>query len=420
MDKPDPSLQADQVVPEDDPDHELFDEDSRWPRRLLNVEDMISYLWQPGNTYGGITNPNYAIISYTWGRWRLQEGQQPVIEPLPIGGAPWEVPRIDPKHFTVAQSRHVLQMVSMGVSGAGEQSAPALPFLWLDIACIPQWRDSPVAASEVGRQARIFRGAQTAYIWLTTLNPADMVNLKPVYNLKFIESHGIARTLKAWSNVLNDAWFSSMWTLQESFIQQSAYIVTNSGFLQEMGSDRLIVIQLEGLYARITRFSSSHKILEGQYDSGVAEADLVQLKERWRQTGIGLQSPMSVLAAAADRTCSFELDRVYGIMQIFGDDFVVGKAASPADAGRDHAWNLNGLEDDLGALILKRFSIISQLFVHEEPPLLGRAWRICGRASVPTELAESSEDFNTGVRDNWQSWRMFQAACNISTATAGD
>lgn len=419
MDKAVPNLQDFNDVPEDDADHELFDENSRWPRRLLNVEDMISYRWQPGNTYGGITNPKYAIISYTWGRWRLEKWEQPSIEPLPIKGVPWEVPRVDPAHFTVAQFRHVLQMVSLGVSDSGEQSAAALPFVWLDIACIPQWADSPVAWSEIGRQARIFRGAQTAYVWLTTPTPEDVADLMRVGKLEFIESNGIARCIQVWFNVLNDPWFSSMWTLQESFIQRSAYVITNSGFFQRMGEDRVITYQLEALHAVATRLSDSHKLFEGRHDFSGAEVDLMRVKESWRQTGIGLESPMAVLAAAINRQCSFELDRVYGIMQIFGDDFVVGKAASPAGVGKDRVLTLNDLEDDLGTLILERFSIISQLFVHEEAPLLGRAWRICGRASVPTDLAESSEDFNIGVRDNWQSWRMFKGACSLSTVIVG-
>lgn len=407
-------------MPEHDADHELFDEGSRWPRRLLNVEDMISYRWQPGNTYGGITEPKYAIISYTWGRWRLEKGEQPRIEALPIKGVPWEVPRVDPKHFTVAQFRHVLRMVSLGVSNSGEQSAPALPFVWLDVACIPQWPDSSVAASEIGRQARIFRGAQTAYIWLTTPTPEDVADLPQVHDLEFVKSHGIPRALRCWHNLLKDPWFSSMWTLQESFIQQSAYVVTNSGFYQRMGDDRLITYQMEGLYASATRLSGLHKTFEGRYDFRGAEADLMQFKGRWRETGIGLASPMAVLAASIGRKCSFELDRVYGIMQIFGDDFVVGKAASPAAAEKDRGFTLNELENDLGTLLLTRFPVISQLFVHDEPPLVGRAWRICGRASVPPELAESSEDFNTGVRDKWQRWRMSQAACKLSTLIAGE
>jgi hypothetical protein len=57
----------------DDIDHEEFGEDSRWPRRLLNVRNMTSYKWQPGNMYGGTSNPSFSILSYTWGRWRIRD-----------------------------------------------------------------------------------------------------------------------------------------------------------------------------------------------------------------------------------------------------------------------------------------------------------------------------------------------------------
>jgi hypothetical protein len=40
-----------------------------WPRRLLYVLEMRSYERDGDNTYGGVREPAYNIISYTWGRW---------------------------------------------------------------------------------------------------------------------------------------------------------------------------------------------------------------------------------------------------------------------------------------------------------------------------------------------------------------
>jgi hypothetical protein len=109
---------------------------------------------------------------------------------------------------------------------------------------------------------------------------------------------------------------------------------------------------------------------------------------------------MQVLACARFRTSEFELDRVYGIMQIFGDEFQVGKARvgnpgrEPADT---QSFTLTELEDELGALILEKFPSTSQLFQHDTPALAGRAWRICGAASVPRQLGFASGSFNDGL-----------------------
>lgn len=42
-------------------------------------------------------------------------------------------------------------------------------FVWLDMACIDQNPGSPDAAAEIGRQAKIFKGASHVYAWLNTL-----------------------------------------------------------------------------------------------------------------------------------------------------------------------------------------------------------------------------------------------------------
>ncbi|RDW66847.1 hypothetical protein BP5796_09596 [Coleophoma crateriformis] len=42
-----------------------------WPQRLLRVDNMKSYEWQPGNIYGGEVAPKYNAISYTWGRYDI-------------------------------------------------------------------------------------------------------------------------------------------------------------------------------------------------------------------------------------------------------------------------------------------------------------------------------------------------------------
>ena len=146
-----------------------------WPRRLLHVPTMTSYECQPGNIYGQHHEPQYNAISYTWGRWRIETRGTLEQKPekgdswdeargLVIHNVEWDIPLIDPEHFTPKQFRAALsQATTRFYSRSDEQDAE---FLWLDVACIDQRWNSEDGALEVGRQAAIFRGADEVFIWL--------------------------------------------------------------------------------------------------------------------------------------------------------------------------------------------------------------------------------------------------------------
>lgn len=124
----------------------------RWPRRLLHVPSMTSFQWQPGNVYGNIEEPKYNILTYTWGRWRLQDNDEHAseVESLPIAGVPWDIPKISPEHFTANQFLSVIHGITQPLSG---RNIPGVEFIWLDVACINQRDKEPDSAAEVGRQA---------------------------------------------------------------------------------------------------------------------------------------------------------------------------------------------------------------------------------------------------------------------------
>ncbi|KAL6407300.1 hypothetical protein AUP68_10130 [Ilyonectria robusta] len=345
---------------------------------------MTSYKWQPDNTYGGISNPSYSVISYTWGRWRLAENS--CTDSLPVRGVPWQVPKVDPKHFTIKRFQRVLDIIV----NREDKFDAAAPFVWLDVACIPQWKHSTIADSEVGRQARIFRGAIKGYMWLTTADPATLAMLfsKELHD----KTRDPISDLQSFCHLLEDPWFWFMWTLQESFIQGDAYIIAGSDFCFMTGHKRpLNIYQIRGLAMHYTGDVS----YTPRYDHRKIEVELSKFADMWRRSGLQgplSASPMQVLACAFFRTSEHVLDRVYGIMQIFGDEFRVGKASE--GGGPKQTFTLEELEDALGVLVVNRFPTISQLFYHEETPLAGRAWRICGRASVPRPLAYESAQFN--------------------------
>lgn len=138
-----------------------------WPRRLLHVESMSSYQWSPGAWYGQFRAPKYNAISYTWGRYRLDNPRNPPpkalkrINGVAIKGIKWDIPPINPDHFTEEEFKTCISRVANGVEG--EQ----VDFIWLDVACIDQNPESVEGSLEVGRQAAIFQGAQEVFFWLT-------------------------------------------------------------------------------------------------------------------------------------------------------------------------------------------------------------------------------------------------------------
>lgn len=131
---------------------ELFTKQEEWPSRLLYVEEnRFQSIQRDGAcSYGGLNSPSYNILSYTWGRWETKHG-----DALPIEGTPWETPIVDRKGFSVEAFAKVVNYAKQGGS-----------FVWLDVGCIDQ-QDEKAKASEIGKQAAIFRGARQAYIWLS-------------------------------------------------------------------------------------------------------------------------------------------------------------------------------------------------------------------------------------------------------------
>ena len=143
-----------------------------WPRRLLHIPTLTSYSWQPGNLYGGIKEPMYNAISYTWGRWRLQDSERPDVKAILINGVGWSLPRIDPAHFSVEEFEKVIKNAALITKSPRNDliQTEYVEFIWLDVACIDQRASEPQSAAEIGRQAAIFRGAHQVFIWFTTLN----------------------------------------------------------------------------------------------------------------------------------------------------------------------------------------------------------------------------------------------------------
>ncbi|KAJ4419216.1 hypothetical protein N0V82_005123 [Gnomoniopsis sp. IMI 355080] len=181
---------------------------------------MTSVSRQRGNIYADIQEPKYSIMSYTWGRYTVPSGPS-----LGVKGVSWPIPAIDEARFQVADFERVLKK-------AGQSNR----FVWVDIACIDQ-EDHDAKMKEVGRQAGIFANADRAYIWLWTL-PLEPLQraidtiVKYGFNMpEVIMDDGTVPEMasalsKAIPLVLDDFWFSSLWTLQEGFLREDAILLS--------------------------------------------------------------------------------------------------------------------------------------------------------------------------------------------------
>lgn len=442
-----------------DEDHPDFDNEGPWPRRLLHIPTMTSHKWQPGNKYGHHMSPSYHTVSYTWGRWRLKDEprQKPDVEALFIKGVPWPIPRVDPDHFTVVEFESVIRqavkvpppLFSKNLKkrrwwsrwlrkyGKTDDDEGACQFLWLDIACIDQ-RYTLEAKLEVGRQARIFRKAKHVYIWLNH-TPRDTLSrialdLKKssaaTWDLDSFGSLSDAQGFIEWCGqaldrvreLVHDPWFSSLWTLQEAFLSPDALLLAKGG--QVVEEEEGYTLRLNYITARIHTIQNAAEQDGSEQNSSqeLQNTPMLSLIESSGLAALWQQNPMAALTISRFRKAEFELDRVYGIMQIFGDSYKVGEAAGP-DSPRTvsvHQYTLLELQDELGALLLQQNPVLSQMHVHLEPPEFGKGWRVGTVSAIPyfashpeNYASETGDMTNTRVGDN-------VAVCKLSTTRAED
>ena len=248
-------------------------------------------------------------------------------------------------------------------------------------------------AAEIGRQAKIFKGAYDAVIWVNRLTYATMKclesdlmqssdllsggKLQDELTSSNIEGvHDMVRVLRA---LKADPWFSSLWTLQEAFLRQDAYVLTKEaatiGQSGHVTPTRLKdFIHLFEVVKSVMIESPALK----QLDLGIG---LVSLIDEFGFADFYLEFPMTLLAASQHRQTGphNREDQVYGIMQVF--DLQLGKSNPSADPTRQ--YTLSELEDELGQALLERYPVMSQMHCHASQPKSGKAWRMGHHSTIP-------------------------------------
>lgn len=349
-----------------------------WPRRLLYVDDdTLTSLEKTGEcTYGTFHAPSYNILSYTWGRWEI-----PCEPALPIQNITWKVPPVQPEAFTVEAFAKVVRRVSRGCH-----------FIWLDVACIDQ-KETSVKMDEIGHQAAIFRGAQEAYIWLHAAPRAALHEfITGAHGAELYSDKWLERRTSRLGQVFDDPWFSSTWTLQEAFLRTKAILLFGDADTLEVTSDngdarpcRLDnilyacntnnqALQLEITYCRHILSPTRVSLVETMLDK-MKSAGALCLYEN---------NAIQLYASSTDRTARNKLDRIYGIMQVFG--FVLGEAQTPT-----HKFTLEDLEDQMGEALNSTSATVAQMFVHMEDSRSLRSWCIQPGIRIPTRIYNIKE-----------------------------
>ena len=199
--------------------------------------------------------------------------------------------------------------------------------------------------------------------------------------------------------IFMDPWFTSLWTLQEAFLCQHAYIMPLGGNLTPISTGSGFKIgsyaTLETLCTLSTLMSgvieNERPIVQAQWQADKTNPDVCKrlsylddVYGMLKQRGIlalATRNPIALYNIAQYRRTTSDQDRVYGIQQIFG--FRLGTSAPGFSELGPKYFNRFALEDQLGAAILVKYPVASQLHNFTEPVEKGRGWRISGSSTVP-------------------------------------
>jgi len=359
---------------------------------------MTSIERDESNFYGAVCKPEYSILTYTWGRWKIRDAKGGPA--LPVLGTSWKIPAVREEHFTVKAFQSVVQRMS----------SDSIEWAWIDIACIDQ-ENAAAQAEEVGRQASIFKNARRAFVWLSHLQTealSSAVQSIQEHGLQlrdyidrlgpYLSPHDLLHSLHKELNVLfDDPWFSSLWTLQEVVLRNDALVLSAQAepIWWESNQYMYLTMFINHCQNMFKDFAELEKELNrpentrrSQEPRGQEMKDLIsEVKKRILQAGfyyLFTDNPNVQYGTARYRTTSRDVDRIYAIMQIY--NLRVGKSIRPHENP-----SLDELVDEFALAINQTCLIMGQLFVHTEPPPPGKSWRITRASTVPDTLMNYKE-----------------------------
>ncbi|KAK0719181.1 hypothetical protein B0H67DRAFT_148650 [Lasiosphaeris hirsuta] len=380
-----------------------------WPQRLIYIPTMTSAQRDDENVYHldhlQVREPEYSTLSYTWGRWRIKGKEAATWPALPVKGTPWAIPPVKDEHFTVEAFSNVIQQIA---------KRGGVEWVWVDIGCIDQRRDDPEsnffntqAPVEIGRQASIFKRAKNTYVWLCSLDKAELstaVDAVQQHGLDFsdyllgpnskqaIPDELVQNLDDAFSCIFGDPWFSSLWTLQEVVLRNDALVLSAEGepvpwtrdasheqntyltmfinHCQNVYQDLVSALALQRTWATSWRVSDLAISVMGRTRQQILQAGFYYLFST---------NPNVQYGTARYRTTTRNEDRVYAIMQIY--NIQVGKSARPKENPA-----LEVLVTEFAGAISQRSAVLGQYFVHTTDPGHRATWQITEESFVPDAL----------------------------------
>jgi hypothetical protein len=340
-------------------------------------------------TYLGTEAPQYAIITYTWGRFAADRG----CPALPIDGVTWDIPPVQETCFSVASFQHVIGEI-------GEEYT----WLWLDVACIDQ-EDEEVKTSEISRQVGIFYGATAAYAWLHSLDSdalgralsylSEVADYKrhthdaakaDILRFYELELEHISQALRP---IFEDPWFTSLWTLQEAILRRDAILLASDG--NDISDDGPSAPDY-GYCRRIKSLNDCCQVISQNVQSVAARLPTGARKELAEDIIFSIEkagfnfndatNPNVQYSWARHRQTKDPKDRIYAIIGIY--DVVLRGSFQPLPPSQ---VSREDLELAFGLALNHANPWLAQCFVHLKRPKLGRSFCISQDSVVPPQFA---------------------------------
>lgn len=210
----------------------------------------------------------------------------------------------------------------------------------------------------------------------------------------------LTRLAKSIKDVLDDWWFSSLWTLQEGILRRDAAVMGQDGNpLQWEVSGSSIDMLCRYVYSSIWHIH--YQLTVGQYEAEF-EAPLLKplvdvIVRRITLAGHSIDpfanNPNLQYAAAASRTTTHELDRIYGIISIY--NLRVGSSVPGRDPRK--VYKFEELEEEFAATLNAFSPLLGQMFIHTRKPRQDRSWQITQNIRIPRSLNAYHTDDSTRV-----------------------
>lgn len=219
----------------------------------------------------------------------------------------------------------------------------------------------------------------------------------------------------------SNPWFTSLWTLQEAYLCPEAMIMTKDArkalhmWNTEPSVARLNVRQIVMIFeftyyygtvlksrSNITAATNWTRAGREQIIRAIEETGLLQLTNH----------PTSLLAMAQYRQTSPDniTDRIYGIMQVFG----LRIEKSRPGARPDLELTLDQLEDELGAALMAKNPVMSQLHNYRTEPPLGKGWRLTKESQPAATFSSVYNKLGVGKLDS-EEYHCLMFPCQMST-----